>query len=103
MTEIDVARHSLQIDPVLHVWGWEIPVYLFLGGLVAGLMILSGYHIIRALWDKDRAHGHYVTAPILSLVLLTVGMGALFLDLEHKLYVWRVYLTFQPGSPMSWG
>jgi formate-dependent nitrite reductase membrane component NrfD len=30
-------------------------------------------------------------------------MGALFLDLEHKLYVWRMYLTFQPLSPMSWG
>ena len=29
--------------PVLELahrfWGWEIPVYLFLGGLVAGLMI----------------------------------------------------------------
>ena len=30
-------------------------------------------------------------------------MGALFLDLTHKLYVWRVFLTFQPASPMSWG
>jgi formate-dependent nitrite reductase membrane component NrfD len=30
-------------------------------------------------------------------------MGALFLDLEHKLYVWRMYLTLQPLSPMSWG
>jgi formate-dependent nitrite reductase membrane component NrfD len=41
--------------------------------------------------------------PWLSLVLLSLGMGALFLDLEHKLYVWRMYLTFQPASPMSWG
>ena len=30
-------------------------------------------------------------------VLINLGMGALFLDLTHKLYVWRVYLTFQPG------
>jgi formate-dependent nitrite reductase membrane component NrfD len=30
-------------------------------------------------------------------------MLALFLDLEHKLYVWRLYLTFEPASPMSWG
>ena len=90
------------IDPVLAVWSWEIPVYLYLGGLVAGLMILSGYHILRARWD-DRAQGHYVTAPLLSIVLLSLGMLALFLDLTHKLYVWRLYLTFQVTSPMSWG
>ena len=41
--------------------------------------------------------------PGLSLVLLSLGMLALFLDLEHKLYVWRLYTTFQIASPMSWG
>jgi formate-dependent nitrite reductase membrane component NrfD len=30
-------------------------------------------------------------------------MGALFLDLAHKQYVFRFYLTFRPLSPMSWG
>lgn len=91
------------IDPQMHVWGWEVPVYLFFGGLVAGLMILSGYHMLRDQWDEDKDHGHYVTAPLLSLILLSVGMGALFLDLEHKLYIWRLYLTFEIASPMSWG
>ena len=37
MTELDIARHSRLIDPQLHIWGWEIPVYLFLGGMAAGL------------------------------------------------------------------
>ncbi len=41
--------------------------------------------------------------PLLGFVLMNVGMGALFLDLTHKLYVWAVYLTLQPMSPMSWG
>ena len=36
-------------------------------------------------------------------VLLTVGMGALFLDLEHKPFFWRLYTTFMVSSPMSWG
>lgn len=103
MTEFTNYRHNPGLYPHLHLWGWEIPVYLYLGGLVAGLMILSGYHILRAHWDRDRAHGHYVTAPLLSLALLSAGMLALFLDLEHKLYVWRLYLTFRIGSPMSWG
>ncbi len=103
MIEFTSTRHNPGIDPHLHVWEWQIPVYLFLGGLVAGLMILSGYHILRSQWDKDRDHGHYVTAPLISLILLSAGMGALFLDLSHKLYVWRLYLTFQITSPMSWG
>lgn len=103
MTEFTLHRHNPGLDPAVHLWGWEIPVYLYLGGLVAGLMILSGYHILRAQWDRDRAHGHYVTAPLLSLALLSAGMLALFLDLEHKLYVWRLYLTFKVASPMSWG
>jgi formate-dependent nitrite reductase membrane component NrfD len=30
-------------------------------------------------------------------------MLALFLDLEHRAHVWRLYLTFEPASPMSWG
>jgi formate-dependent nitrite reductase membrane component NrfD len=30
-------------------------------------------------------------------------MAALFLDLEHKLYVFRFYTSFVPTSPMSWG
>lgn len=102
MTEYFNYRHNPEIDPHLHLWGWEIPTYLYLGGLVAGLMILSGYHILRARWD-ERSSGHYVTAPLLSLVLLSLGMLALFLDLKHKLYVWRLYLTFEVTSPMSWG
>ena len=103
MIEYTSTRHNLGVDPHLHVWEWQIPVYLFLGGLVAGLMILSGYHILRAQWDKDKDHGHYVTAPLVSIILLSLGMGALFLDLSHKLYVWRLYLTFEIASPMSWG
>lgn len=103
MTEYVNHRSNPGIDPALHLWGWEIPVYLFVGGLVAGLMILSGYHILRQQWDDERTRGHYVTAPLLSLTLLTLGMGALFLDLGHKLYVWRLYLTFEVTSPMSWG
>ncbi len=103
MTEYTVFRHNPGIDPALHLWGWEIAVYLFVGGLVAGLMILSGYHILRDRWDRDRDHGHYVTVPLLSLGLLSAGMFALFLDLENKVNVWRLYLTFRVVSPMSWG
>jgi len=83
------------------VWGWEIPLYLFLGGLVAGMMVISGYFYFSGRWRATDCICRRL-APM-SLVFLSVGMLALFLDLEHKVYFWRLYLTFQPSSPMSWG
>ncbi|MCX6158710.1 MAG: polysulfide reductase NrfD [Ignavibacteriae bacterium] len=101
MNEITITRNNHLIDPTLSIWGWEISVYLFLGGLVAGMMILSGYFLYR------ERHKQFITSctvvPLIGIVLLSVGMFALFLDLEHKLYTWRMYTTFQPTSPMSWG
>ncbi|HET8725732.1 MAG TPA: NrfD/PsrC family molybdoenzyme membrane anchor subunit [Anaeromyxobacteraceae bacterium] len=99
MNEIDVARYSTNIDPHLHVWGWEIPVYLFLGGMAAGTMILSALLSLRKGERSDASRWLAFAAP----VLVSVGMGALFLDLAHKLYVWRFYLALRWTSPMSWG
>ena len=45
MNEITTTRNNHLIDPIFHAWGWEIPVYLFLGGMVAGMMIISGYFL----------------------------------------------------------
>ena len=101
MLELVTTRHNPMVDPALHVWGWEIPVYLFLGGWVAGSMIIAGWFARRGRQPGDGCVCHVL--PWLSLVLLSLGMGALFLDLEHRLYVWRMYITFQPLSPMSWG
>jgi protein NrfD len=36
-------------------------------------------------------------------VLMNIGMLALLLDLTHRLYVWRIFTTFQVSSPMAWG
>jgi len=101
MLEIITTRHNPMIGPSLHVWGWEIPVYLFLGGWVAGCMVLSGWLMRRGRVPGERSVAYVL--PWVGVVLLSLGMGALFLDLEHKLYVWRMYLTLQPTSPMSWG
>ncbi len=101
MQELTTTRHNPQIDPFTHVWGWEIPVYLFLGGLVAGMMIISGFFLFSKRY-KEISCACY-TLPLISLILLSFGMFALFLDLEHKLYVWRLYTTFRIFSPMSWG
>ncbi len=101
MLEITTTRHNHLIDPVLHAWSWEIPIYLFLGGLVAGMMLISGYFLFKERVSEENCSCFYL--PIISMILLSAGMFALFLDLEHKLYVWRLYTTFQITSPMSWG
>ena len=103
MLEITTTRHNPLVDPHLAVWSWEIPVYLFLGGIVAGMMVLAGVNLIRLARGDDPKRFHSVQTPLFAMVLLSLGMGALFLDLAHKLYVWRVYVAFEPSSPMSWG
>ncbi len=103
MLELTTTRHNLLVDPNLAVWSWEIPVYLFAGGLVAGMMILGGLAMLRIARGDDPKSFFSLQTPLLAFMLINVGMGALFLDLTHKLYVWRVYLTFEPASPMSWG
>jgi formate-dependent nitrite reductase membrane component NrfD len=101
MRELILTRQNHLVDPSLHVWAWQIPVYLFLGGLVAGMMVLSGVFMLQGR-SRERPCTCTMT-PWAGLVLLSVGMFALFLDLEHKLYTWRLYTTFQVASPMSWG
>lgn len=101
MIELTSTRANPMVDPVLHVWAWRIPVYLFLGGLVAGMMAILGWFMFSDRHRKAESVAHLL--PGASLVLISLGMGALFLDLEHKAYVWRLYVTFRPASPMSWG
>lgn len=101
MPEIVSTRYNPLVDPGLHVWGWEIPVYLFLGGWVAGIMVLSGYLLYKG--RHARRSCVCFSLPLVGVILLSVGMLALFLDLEHKFFAWRLYVTFRPGSPMSWG
>jgi len=95
------GRMNPNIDPHLHIWHWQIPLYLFLGGLAAGLLFFASLYVIMGKEDK------YPTATkIATLIvpfLLILGLGALFLDLKHKLYFWRLYTTIRLESPMGWG
>src|SRR5512145_2414439 len=103
MLEITTTRHNPGIDPLLHVWGWEIPLYLFVGGIVAGMMVVGGLAMLRTAKGEDTRTFFSVQTPLLAFMLLNAGMLALLLDLAHPLYVWAVYLTFEVASPMSWG
>jgi len=88
------------IDPHFHIWGWEIPGYLFLGGVVAGIMVLLALMELRG--SRPRSLSAQLM-PFVGVGLLSLGMLFLFLDLEHPLHVLRFYGAFRPTSPMSWG
>ena len=103
MLEVTSTRHNPLIDPHLGVWSWEIPVYLFVGGIVAGMMVLAGLAMRRVARGEDPRGFFSMQTPLLGFLLMNIGMLALLLDLTHRLYVWRIFTTFQPTSPMSWG
>jgi formate-dependent nitrite reductase membrane component NrfD len=65
------------------------------------MMVLSGYLLLSG-GHRSRTCVCF-RLPLVGLVLLSLGMLALFVDLEHKLHVWRLYVTVEPRSPMSWG
>ena len=95
------ARDNALIDPSLHIWTWEVAMYLFMGGLTAGIMFFAALMIVR-----DKEHIAPFAAKRLAVfapIALSIGMTTLFLDLEHKLFVYRFYTSFQISSPMSWG
>jgi len=103
MTEelIVSGRMNHFIDPHLEVWEWQIPSYLFLGGLAAGIMFFAGLSVLR---NKESEYTAAVRrAPVIVPFLIVLGLFFLFLDLKHKLFFWRLYTTINLESPMSWG
>jgi formate-dependent nitrite reductase membrane component NrfD len=101
MQELTTTRANPLVDPGLHVWHGEVAGYLFLGGLVAGLMILAGL-ALRLRPDSPRSRAASLL-PWAAPILLSIGMFFLWLDLENPFNAFRFYLAFRPASPMSWG
>ncbi|PKP31680.1 MAG: nitrite reductase [Bacteroidetes bacterium HGW-Bacteroidetes-16] len=95
------GRDIPNIDPFLNIWHWQIPLYLYLGGIAAGIMFFAGLFTIMG---KEKEMATTVKwAPFLVPIALVLGLFALFLDLKHEMYFWRLYTTVRMGSPMSWG
>jgi len=95
------GRNIPHIDPHLEIWHWPIPVYLFLGGLAAGILFFAAYYTIRGREDELPTAVKWST--FLTPFLLIIGLVALFIDLKHQWYFWQLYLTIRIESPMSWG
>ncbi|MEI6138265.1 MAG: NrfD/PsrC family molybdoenzyme membrane anchor subunit [Mariniphaga sp.] len=95
------GRNIPNIDPYLNIWHWQIPSYLFLGGLAAGLLFFAGVFTIMG--KEHKMSATVKVAPMLVPFALMLGLFLLFLDLKHKLYFWQLYTTIRLESPMGWG
>jgi formate-dependent nitrite reductase membrane component NrfD len=95
------GRNIPNIDPYLHIWHWQIPIYLFLGGLAAGILFLAAVYTI--LGKEKEMQATVKWAPFIVPFALIIGLFMLFLDLKHKLYFWQLYTTIRLESPMGWG
>ncbi|MDO9510820.1 MAG: NrfD/PsrC family molybdoenzyme membrane anchor subunit [Bacteroidales bacterium] len=100
--ELFVSGRAIpNIDPYLNIWHWQIPVYLFLGGLAAGLLFFAALY---TLLGKEKQMPTAVKwATFLVPPALVLGLLSLFLDLKHKMFFWQLYTVIRLESPMSWG
>lgn len=98
---ITSGRMNPKIDPHLNIWHWEIPLYLFLGGLAAGILFFAALYTIQ---KKDKLYPVAIErTPFIVPFILVIGLLALFMDLNHKPYFWQLYTNIKLQSPMSWG
>ena len=95
------GRDIPHIDPHLAVWEFPIALYLFLGGLSAGILLFSA--ITYLMKKEDELPGAARWAPLIVPFALVIGLLALIADLGNPLYSWRLYTTIRIESPMSWG
>jgi protein NrfD len=95
------GRDIPNIDPFLNIWHWQIPIYLYLGGLAAGILFFAG--IFNVMGKEKEMSTTVKWAPFLVPGALVIGLFMLFLDLKHQMFFWRLYTTVRFTSPMSWG
>lgn len=80
-----------------HEWGLLIVLYLFLGGLSAGLLALSA---LATLFGGGRFPNVASIGGFLAPWPVLAGTGLLVLDLGQPFYFWKLLVAVQPQSPM---
>ncbi|MEN2985743.1 MAG: NrfD/PsrC family molybdoenzyme membrane anchor subunit [Thermodesulfovibrionaceae bacterium] len=103
MSEITIIGLNAITYPYLKVWDWRIIIYLFLGGLSAGMLVMSSIANLRIPKQSVKELAKCVRAPFIAFITLAIGALFIILDLgKPQNLIWG-YLTFQPLSLMSWG
>ncbi len=100
MTEVTMDRGTHLTDLSAHVWSWEIPLYLFLAGVAAGVLLLT-----TTLWSRrppEERSRWLRRLPFAAPISLGLGMLVLFPHLSYKSHAFRFLTTFELLAPMSW-
>lgn len=98
---LQTARDIHGLYPHVHIWGWPIATYLFLGGLSAGILLFATIYYLKG--KEEEMPFTVKIAPIFTFWFVVTGLLLLVYDLHHKLYVLELFTTIRPESPMSWG
>jgi len=80
-------------------YDWMIVTYFFFGGLSAGAYIFS---VAASYWKQEFKHLAKKSA-VLSFIAISIGMLFLLHDLGQPFRAWRLFLSFNPHSLLSWG
>lgn len=80
-------------------YDWMIVTYFFLGGLSVGAYLFS----VAANYWKREYKPLAKRSAVLSLIALAIGMFILLLDLGQPFRAWRIFVSFNPQSMLSWG
>jgi len=67
LIELTTTRNNPHVDPFMAMWEWQIPVYLFLGGMVAGMMIIAAYFLFSGRHKESNCACFSI--PTISIVL----------------------------------
>jgi len=80
-------------------YDWMIVTYFFLGGLSAGSFLFS---VATTYWKQEfQPLGR--RPAILAPIILAVGMLILLIDLGQPFRAWRLFVSLNPTSALSWG
>lgn len=101
--EITITGANAITYPSLHIWNWMVSVYLFCGGLAAGLLIMSAIANLKAGPADPDERIDAVRAALLAPLVLLFGMFFVWLDLERHFNTYWFFFAFRPTAPMWWG
>lgn len=79
-------------------WGFLIVVYLFLGGLGAGCLVLAA--IATFAGRQQRYTGIARAGALVAPLPVMLGTGLLVFDLGRPFVFWKLFTAFAPESPM---
>jgi polysulfide reductase chain C len=85
-------------------WGFLIIIYLFLGGLSAGLFFVSAVATFLQAHDDDTAYSKVARyGAWLAPWPVMLGCALLIFDLGRWYKFWKLFVHFRWMSPMSIG